>query len=308
MSRLVWILAIAAIALLPFGMTSPYYLHLFVTIAIFSIVTLGLDVVFGYTGEVSIGHAALLGIGAYVAAVLSMHFGVGFWASIPIAIVITAGFGALLALPALRVTGPYLAMVTLAFGTIIQILINEMVDLTNGPLGVKFNTPIFLDLRSYSNILPFLDMSFKRMKEMEFFYVTAAALLLTIIVINRVLASHYGRAFEALRDSPIASDCMGVSVYKHKVIAFVLSAALCGLAGVLFAYSEQYIAPNNFTFELSVQFLLAVTMGGRKSRLGPILGAVIIVFLPHLLADIGLFRIIAGALAALCLRPLRHRR
>ncbi len=94
MSRLVWILAIAAIALLPFGMTSPYYLHLFVTIAIFSIVTLGLDVVFGYTGEVSIGHAALLGIGAYVAAVLSMHFGVGFWASIPIAIVITAGFGA----------------------------------------------------------------------------------------------------------------------------------------------------------------------------------------------------------------------
>ncbi len=299
MSRLVWILAIAAIALLPFGMTSPYYLHLFVTIAIFSIVTLGLDVVFGYTGEVSIGHAALLGIGAYVAAVLSMHFGIGFWASIPIAIVITAGFGALLALPALRVTGPYLAMVTLAFGTIIQILINEMVDLTNGPLGVKFNTPIFLDLRSYSNILPFLDMSFKRMKEMEFFYVTAAALLLTIIVINRVLASHYGRAFEALRDSPIASDCMGVSVYKHKVIAFVLSAALCGLAGVLFAYSEQYIAPNNFTFELSVQFLLAVTMGGRKSRLGPILGAVIIVFLPNLLADIGLFRIIAGAIAAL---------
>jgi len=301
MSRLFWILAIAAIALLPFGMTSPYYLHLCVTIAIFSIVTLGLDVVFGYTGEVSIGHAALLGIGAYTAAVLSMHFGIGFWAAIPIAIVVTAGFGALLALPALRVTGPYLAMVTLAFGTIIQILINEMVDLTNGPLGVKFNTPIFLDLRPYSNMLPFLDMSFKRMKEMEFFYVTAAALLLTIIVINRVLASHYGRAFEALRDSPIASDCMGVSVYKHKVIAFVLSAALSGLAGVLFAYSEQYVAPNNFTFELSVQFLLAVTMGGRKSRLGPILGAVIIVFLPNLLADIALFRMIAGAIAALAI-------
>jgi len=301
MSRLFWILAIAAVALLPFGMTSPYYLHLCVTIAIFSIVTLGLDVVFGYTGEVSIGHAALLGIGAYTAAVLTMHFGIGFWTAIPIAIVVTAGFGALLALPALRVTGPYLAMVTLAFGTIIQILINEMVDLTNGPLGVKFNTPIFLDLRPYSNVLPFLDMSFKRMKEMEFFYVTAAALLLTIIIINRVLASHYGRAFEALRDSPIASDCMGVSVYKHKVIAFVLSAALCGLAGVLFAYSEQYVAPNNFTFELSIQFLLAVTMGGRKSRLGPILGAAIIVFLPNLLADIALFRIIAGVIAALAI-------
>ena len=312
MTRALWILAIAAIAALPFVMTSPYYLHLIVTIAIFAIVTLGLDVVFGYTGEVSIGHAALLGIGAYTAAVLSMHFGLGFWPSIPIAIGVTAVFGALLALPALRVTGPYLAMVTLAFGTIIQILINEMTDLTNGPLGVKFNTPLFLDLRPYSSVLPFLDMSFKRMKEMEFFYVTAAALLLTILVINRVLASHYGRAFEALRDSPIASDCMGVSVYKHKVIAFVLSAALAGLAGVLFAYSEQYIAPNNFTFELSVQFLLGVTLGGRKSRLGPILGAAIIVFLPNLLADIGLFRIIAGGIAGVALlsagvTALRHR-
>ncbi len=312
MTRAFWILAIAAIAALPFVMTSPYYLHLIVTIAIFAIVTLGLDVVFGYTGEVSIGHAALLGIGAYTAAVLSMHFGLGFWPSIPIAIVVTAVFGALLALPALRVTGPYLAMVTLAFGTIIQILINEMTDLTNGPLGVKFNTPLFLDLRPYSSVLPILDMSFKRMKEMEFFYVTAAALLLTILVINRVLASHYGRAFEALRDSPIASDCMGVSVYKHKVIAFVLSAALAGLAGVLFAYSEQYVAPNNFTFELSVQFLLGVTLGGRKSRLGPILGAAIIVFLPNLLADIGLFRIIAGGIAVVALLSagvtgVRHR-
>ncbi len=301
MSRLYWIFAIAVAAALPFFVTSPYYLHLCVTIAIFAIVTLGLDVVFGYTGEVSIGHAALLGIGAYTAAVLSMHFGIGFWPAIPIAIIVTAGFGALLALPALRVTGPYLAMVTLAFGTIVQILINEMVDLTNGPLGVKFNTPLFVDLRSYSNVLPFLDMSLKRMKEMEFFYVTAASLLLTILVINRVLASHFGRAFEALRDSPIASDCMGVSVYKHKVIAFVLSAALAGYAGALFAYSEQYIAPNNFTFELSVQFLLGVTLGGRKSRLGPILGAVIIVFLPNLLADIGLFRIIAGCIAVLAL-------
>ena len=312
MTRAFWILAIAAIAALPFVMTSPYYLHLIVTIAIFAIVTLGLDVVFGYTGEVSIGHAALLGIGAYTAAVLSMHFGLGFWPSIPIAIVVTAVYGALLALPALRVTGPYLAMVTLAFGTIIQILINEMTDLTNGPLGVKFNTPLFLDLRPYSTVLPILDMSFKRMKEMEFFYVTAAALLLTILVINRVLASHYGRAFEALRDSPIASDCMGVSVYKHKVIAFVLSAALAGLAGVLFAYSEQYVAPNNFTFELSVQFLLGVTLGGRKSRLGPILGAAIIVFLPNLLADIGLFRIISGGIAGVALisagvTALRHR-
>ncbi|MFG1349797.1 ATP-binding cassette domain-containing protein [Xanthobacter autotrophicus] len=293
------ILGLAALAVLPFVVTSPYYLHLTITIAIYAILLLGLDVVFGYTGEVSIGHAALFGIGAYTAGCLAMHFGIGFWPALPLAIIVTALFGIVLALPALRVTGPYLAMVTLAFGTIVQILINEMTDLTNGPLGIKLTTPLFLDLRWLGDTIPLFDMSLKRMKEVEYFYIAAVALVLTLLVINRILASHLGRAFEALRDSPIASDCMGVSVYKHKVIAFVVSAGFAGLAGALFAYSEQYIAPNNFGFELSVQFLLAVTVGGRKSRLGPILGAVIIVFLPNLLSDIVLFRYIAGTIAAI---------
>ena len=190
-------------------------------------------------------------------------------------------------------------MVTLAFGTIVQILINEMTFLTNGPLGIKLSTPVLLDLRFLSDWIPLFDLSTKRMKEVGFYFIVVGLLLLTLLVVNRILASHYGRAFEALRDSPIASDCMGVSVYKHKVLAFVISAGFAGLAGAAFAFSEQYIAPNNFNFEQSIQFLLAVTMGGRKSRLGPVLGATIIVFLPNLLADIGLFRIIAGIIAAI---------
>ncbi|MEI2737102.1 MAG: branched-chain amino acid ABC transporter ATP-binding protein/permease [Rhodoblastus sp.] len=290
--------ALVVVLVIPFMVSSPYYLHLLQTIAIFAIVVLGLDVVFGYTGEVSIGHAALFGIGSYTAGVLSMHFDIGFWPSLIVAPIVAAAFGALLALPALRVTGPYLAMVTLAFGTIVQILINEIVPLTNGPLGIKFSTPALFDWRDYSNVLPFLDMSAKRMKESQFFILSGIALVGVIVVINRILASRFGRAFEALRDSPIACDCMGVSVYRHKVIAFVTSAAFAGFAGVFFAYSEQYIAPNNFSFELSVLFLLAVTMGGRKSRLGPLLGAAIIVYLPNLLADIDLFRIVAGIIAA----------
>ena len=289
----------AAILLCPFVITSPYYLHLIVTAAIFSIVTLGLDIVFGYTGEVSIGHAALFGIGSYTAGVLFIHFGLGFWPSMVAGPLVAALFGFMLALPALRVTGPYLAMVTLAFGTIVQILINEMTDLgpwlnnlnlTRGPLGITLTTPVFFDWRDLGDSIALFDMSIKRVREIQYFYMAALFLALTVIVINRVLASRYGRAFEALRDSPIASDCMGVSVYRHKVMAFVLSAAFAGLAGVMFAYSEQYIAPNNFSFDLSIQFLLAVTMGGRKSRLGPILGAAIVVYLPNLLSDIDLFR------------------
>ncbi len=291
-------LLLAGVALVPLAVTSPYYLHLLVTIAIFAIVALGLDIVFGYTGEVSIGHAALFGIGAYTAGCLAMHFDVGFWPAVVAGPIVAALFGVLLALPALRVTGPYLAMVTLAFGTIVQIVINELVEVTNGPLGIKMSTPFFLDLRAYGDTISLFDVSLRRMRDVEFFYVVGVALVLTVVIVNRLTASRFGRAFEALRDAPIACDCMAVSVYRHKVMAFVLSAALAGFAGVLFAYSEQYIAPNTFGFDLSVQFLLAVTLGGRKSRLGPMLGAAVVVFLPNVLADIALFRIAAGIIAA----------
>ena len=296
-----------ALLVFPFVAPDQYYLHLGVKIMIYSILLLGLDIVFGYTGEVSLGHAALLGIGAYTAGILLFQFDVGLFVALPLGIVVAAAFGLLLALPALQVTGPYLAMVTLAFGTIVQILINEMDFVTNGPLGIRLDTPMFWDFRdaaaSLSNetLRNYFDMSKALIREFEYYFVVALFLLLALLVINRLIASRYGRAFEALRDSPIACDCMGVSVYKHKVLAFVFSAGMAGLAGVLFAYSEQYIAPNNFSVELAIQFLLGVALGGRKSRLGPILGASLIVMLPIVLADIALFRIIAGVIALVAL-------
>ena len=293
-----YLLLVAVLLVFPFVVTNPYYLHLGIVILIYSVLLLGLDVVFGYTGEVSLGHAALLGIGAYTAGVLNMKLGIGLILALPAGIVVAALFGLLLALPALQVTGPYLAMVTLAFGTIIYTLINEMDFLTNGPLGISLQKPLFWDLRDYGG---FFDMSAARLKEFEFFFIVAACFLVSLVIVNRLIASRYGRAFEALRDAPIASDCMGVSVYKHKVIAFAFSAGLAGLAGVLFAYSEQYIAPNSFGIPLAIQFLLGVALGGRKSRVGPVLGAIIIVVLPNLLADINLFRVIAGVIAAVAL-------
>ena len=297
MSRLGPVLLIVATLALPF-LLGNYYLHLAVLIMIYAILVLGLDIVFGYTGEVSIGHAALLGIGAYTAGVLLIHTGLGLAWAVPAGIIVASAFGLLLALPALQVTGPYLAMVTLAFGTIVQILINEVTDVTRGPLGIALRKPVLFDWRPYADAMPFFDMPLARMRDFQFYFLIAVAFLLSILVVNRIVASRFGRAFEALRDAPIASDCMGVSVYRHKVIAFAISAGFAGLAGVLFAYSEQYIAPNNFGFDLSIQFLLAVTVGGRKSRTGPILGAVIVVLLPNLLADIFLFRVMAGVIAA----------
>jgi ABC-type branched-subunit amino acid transport system ATPase component/ABC-type branched-subunit amino acid transport system permease subunit len=278
-------IALGLIALAGFPLLSgnPYYIHLVETIMIYAILLFGLDIVVGYTGQVSLGHAGLFGVGAYTAGVLFMKLGMPFYVTAPLAIVVTAAFGAILALPALRVSGPYLAMVTLAFGTIIQILINEMDFLTSGPLGIKIPKP------SFGGGAP--------MNETEYYWLVAALLVVSLVVVHRVLRSHLGRAFEALRDSPVASDCMGVSVYRYKVYAFVISAGFAGLAGCLYSYSEQYISPNTYNFELTILFLLAIIMGGRKTRTGALLGSTIIVLLPKLLDDIDSFRAVATALA-----------
>ena len=274
------------LTLVPIFTHNPYYIHLIETIMIYAILLFGLDIVVGYTGQVSLGHAGLFGIGAYTAGVLFLKLGAPFWVIVPASIAVTAVFGALLALPALRVSGPYLAMVTLAFGTIIQILINEMTFLTEGPMGLKIPKPTVAGFK---------------FTEQTFYWVVTALLALSLLVVHRVLRSQLGRAFEALRGSPVASDCMGVSVYRYKVYAFVISAGFAGLAGCLYAYSEQYISPNTYNNELTVMFLLAVIIGGRKSRMGSMLGATIIVLLPKLLDDLDMFRMVASVLAVLML-------
>ena len=278
------VLGFIALCLVPVFTHNPYYIHLVETIMIYAILLFGLDIVVGYTGQVSLGHAGLFGIGAYTAGVLFLKVGAPFWIILPACIAVTAVFGAILALPALRVSGPYLAMVTLAFGTIIQILINEMTFLTEGPMGLKIPKPTVAGYK-------FNDESF--------YWVVCVMLALSLLVVHRVLRSQLGRAFEALRGSPVASDCMGVSVYRYKVYAFVISAGFAGLAGGLYAYSEQYISPNTYNNELTVMFLLAIIMGGRKTRLGAMLGATIIVLLPKLLDDLEAFRMVASGLAAL---------
>jgi branched-chain amino acid transport system permease protein len=157
-----------------------------------------------------------------------------------------------------------------------------MTFLTEGPIGVKVAKPLMFG---------------HKLNEVEYYYVVLVLMALALLFVHRILKSHLGRAFEALRDSPVACDCMGVSVYRYKVYAFVISAAFAGLAGGLYTYSEEYISPNTYNNELTILFLLAVIMGGRKTRSGAIIGAVIVVMLPSLLSDINLFRIIATALA-----------
>ena len=187
------VLGFIALLLVPVFTQNPYYIHLVETIMIYAILLFGLDIVVGYTGQVSLGHAGLFGIGAYTAGVLFLKVGAPFWVIVPASIVVTGIFGAILALPALRVSGPYLAMVTLAFGTIIQILINEMTFLTEGPMGLKIPKPTVAGYK---------------FNEESFYWVVCVMLALSLLVVHRVLRSQLGRAFEAclLYTSPSPRD------------------------------------------------------------------------------------------------------
>jgi branched-chain amino acid transport system permease protein len=282
MQRLVsfgWAALFVALALLPAFVPIPYYLHLVVVIGIYAIVLLGMDVLLGYTGQVSLGHAAFFGVGAYTAGLLTTQAGWPFWLAVPMAIGVASAFGLLLAAAALRVSGPYLAMVTLAFGTIVQILINEMAWLTKGPIGLAVEKPF---------------VAGAKLGTTGYYYLVLVVLGLSLLCVNRWVSSHIGRAFEALRDSPIATECMGLSVVRYKAFAFALSAALTGLGGALYAGSEEYLSPNTYSFELSILFLLGVIFGGRKSRAGALIGATMVIMLPTLLDSVTTFRWLAG--------------
>ncbi|QCP55008.1 branched-chain amino acid ABC transporter ATP-binding protein/permease [Trinickia violacea] len=274
---------VIVLAAFPWLVQNPYYVHQLTVIGIYAILLFGLDIVVGYTGEISLGHAGLFGVGAYSTGLLLAKAGLPFWTVLPASMAITAFIGSLLAVPALRVTGPYLAMVTLAFGTIVGILLNEMDFLTNGPEGLQVLKPVVFG---------------HQVTGVDFYYFTLIVVALTLVGVSRLLESHIGRAFVALRGSPVASNCMGVSVLRFKVLAFVASAALAGLAGGMYAFSEEYIAPNTFNFELATLFLLGITLGGRRTRSGAIVGAAVVVGLPGLLSDVTLFRDITIVIAA----------
>lgn len=263
------------LALAPLAVPNAYHIHMLTVVLIFAVALIGLDLIVGYVGQVSLGHFGLFAIGAYAAGLLTVEVGVPLLPALAAAAAITAFFGAVLAFPALKTSGPYFAMVTLAFGSIVVVVINEWTSLTGGARGLALTTP---------SLGPIV------LEGAGFYWFTLSAFALSWVAAGRLIKSRYGRAFEALQSSAIATDSIGISSFGYKVLAFTLSAGFTGLAGGLYALSEQYITPQSFNFELTIVFLLALIVGGRASRPGALAGATLAVWLPNLLADIATFR------------------
>ena len=236
---------------------------------IFAVAGVGLMLLVGYTGLISLGHAAFLGIGAYVNSVL-LAKGVPFVISLPVAGLFTAACGAAIGLPTLRMSGLYLAIATLAFGSIVGTVFQKWTSVTGGFDGFAVPTPTILGFG--------LDGA------TGIYYVSLVVLIFVLWVAANILRSPMGRAMVAIRDSEVSAQSMGINLARYKALAFALSAGMTGLAGALFAHYVRFLAPDAFDVLLSVQFVTIVFVGGLGSLHGAIFGAIFVRLLPQFIA------------------------
>jgi len=237
-------------------------------ICMYAIATVGLMLLTGYTGQVSMGHAAFFGIGAYTCAILTTK-GVPFILALPAAGFLAGFVGIFIGLPALRLSGLYLAIATMGFGFIVDEILIRWESLTRGNMGMIVDPP---SIGSYT---------FE--SETQFFYLTLIILILTILAAKNILRSPTGRAMIAIRDSEVAAQAMGISMAKYKTTAFAVSAFFTGIAGSLYAHKLSFINPESFTILVSIEFLAMIIIGGLGSLHGAVYGAAFIIFLPQLI-------------------------
>jgi branched-chain amino acid transport system permease protein len=263
-------------------MFSLYQTNIMITGLIYVMLGLGLNIVVGLAGLLDLGYVAFYAVGAYSYALLNYHFGIGFWAVLPIGAALGAFFGVLLGFPVLRLKGDYLAIVTLGFGEIIRLILENWNAFSFGPSGIaNIPRPSFFGIEfSVQNATIYL------------YYIMIAIVLFTIFVVNRLQDSRIGRAWIALREDEVACQAMGIDKRATKLTAFALGATWAGMAGVIFAAKTTFINPASFTIWESIIILCIVVLGGMGSIIGVITGAMVLILLPEYLRAFSEYRML----------------
>lgn len=279
---LVYAVLTVLLALYPLVNDGRYLLHLMTSMMINIISYLGLNLLIGLSGQVSLGHSAFFGIGAYTAGLLCTKLGVPAWITILAGVVLSILVGALLGLPAARLKGPYLTMTTLAFTQLFTLLMTNLTDITNGPIGVINIGPLNL-----------FGIAFNTKYKM--YLLTLAFALLAIVVFNHMKNGPLGRAWQAMGNSRIAAEAMGINPVRYNILAFAICSGFAGLAGALYAYYNTYISPDQFNLNLSFTIVQVLVIGGRGSVLGTLIAAFIQTFVPEWLRPLEDWRYIIFA-------------
>ena len=283
--------AIVALALLalPFALAAVGTAWVRITnlAILFVFLSLGLNIVVGFAGLLDLGYVAFYAVGAYVYALLaSPHFGIHwpFWAILPIGAAVAALFGVLIGAPTLKMRGDYLAIVTLGFGEIVRIFLNNLsrpVNITNGPQGIARIDPFRLGGIDFSMTDSFLGLVFSG--PIKYYYLLLAVLLAVIFINVRLQNSRIGRAWEAVREDEIAARAMGIDTTRVKLLAFAMGAAFGGIAGGMFSAIQGFVSPESFVLVESIMVVSMVVLGGMGNIWGVILGAVLLSFVPEIL-------------------------
>ncbi|MGB2679957.1 MAG: high-affinity branched-chain amino acid ABC transporter permease LivM, partial [Candidatus Competibacter sp.] len=299
-----WLLLLAAALIWPFTV-SRGAVDVMTLALIYVMLGLGLNIVVGFAGLLVLGYAAFYAVGAYTYAYLAQQYGLSFWLCLPLAGGLAALTGFLLGLPVLRLRGDYLAIVTLGFGEITRLLLNNLNFLTGGPDGIGgIPRPSLFGLEfgrrakeGGTTFHEFFGVNYSGDHAVIFMYLLGLALVLaTLFVINRLLRMPIGRAWEALREDEIACRSLGLNPTVIKLSALTLSAAFAGFAGAFFAARQGHINPESFTFIESAMVLAIVVLGGMGSQLGVVLAAVAITVLPELAREFNEYRMLAFGL------------
>jgi branched-chain amino acid transport system permease protein len=289
-TRFVPWLFVAALATVPQWMTDLYYLHVLITTGIFIIAAMSLNLLLGYTGQLSLGHVAFFGIGAYTSALVSLGFKVHIvpdtvvslspkpvWFAILCAIVVTGIVGYAIGKLSFRVRGAYFVIVSISFAEVVRLVALNWVELTQGPMALNSIPALTLGFGNYT-------ISFLR--KPQFFYLMLLMMVVSYVIIARLVNSRAGRAMIALRENEALATSLGIDVTRYLVLATIVSAAIAGMAGALYAHYIRIVDPNVFLFIYTVTMVIMVITGGKGTLAGPIVGGVVFGIVPDVLRGI----------------------
>jgi branched-chain amino acid transport system permease protein len=268
LANLPYLAIVAVMALLPLVIGNQYYIQVLIFIGIYIILTLSLNLLNGYVGLLSIGHAAFYGIGAYASAKLVIEAGLPFPLAMLGAGAVAGLFGYLIAKPTLRLSGIYMTMATLGFNMIFFLVLQNWMSFTNGPLGI-------MDIPSPSIF------GYAIESRVQYYYLIFFLVLLTIVSMHRLMTCRFGRALVSIRENELAAEAMGVNTTKYKIQAFVLAAFYAGIAGSYYAHFVKFVSPDSFYIYESFILLAMLAFGGQGNLIGPVVGAAVLIVIPE---------------------------
>jgi len=274
-----YLIIIALLAVVPAVVTNLYHIQVMIFIGIYIILTLSLNLLNGYVGLLSIGHAAFYGIGAYASAKLVMEAGLPFPLAMPGAGAVAGLFGYLIAKPTLRLSGIYMTLATLGFNMICFLILQNWMSFTNGPLGIMDIPP--------PNIF-----GYEIETRVQYYYLIFFLVLLTVVSMHRLMTCRFGRALVSIRENELAAEAMGVHTTRYKIQAFVLAAFFAGIAGSYYAHFVKYISPDSFYIYESFILLAMLAFGGQGNLIGPVVGAAVLIIIPELIRFLQEYRML----------------